>query len=787
MKILLVVGTANDIFIYNMAKWLKKEIKDISIDVFELYHSNQQDLDLGYYDNIDGVKNNWCTNIRGLRRITASFREAHELDRYLKDKHYDIIQCHWIRPAMVLAKNLRSHCDRLYVTFWGREYVFFNVLLSKSLYRQKLGRLLKSADCILNSKGLYDRLLPIYPHIKNKYYPIKLGAASLDYLYEILNKDSKEIHKEKWEIPIDKFSVLIGYSGKSLHQHLKVIEFFVKNPCFKDKIHLLAIMTRGVGEAYLKQVEDALNNSGYTYTIIKGRFLSDEEIASLRYATDITMQLSTTDGFSRSIVECLSARSVMIYGKWLNYDDYFMNDGYNAISAKTFEDAFEKLVYVVDNFEQYFAMTESNSDSGRANTWEACIKNWVYAYTNKISFLQKKMKNISQLKDCYGCGVCSASCPKKIISIVLNKDGFYEPHIMEPDRCLNCGICLDVCAFNHKELALDSKEKQIKSWAAWSNDTDVRQKCSSGGIGFEIGKQLIEQGYHAVGCRYDIKEQRAEHYIATTVEEFVQSIGSKYIQSYTEDAFKQIKRKGQKYLITGTPCQIDSFRRMIRKFRCEDNFILMDFYCHCVPSMWAWTAYIKMIESKIGKVTYASWRNKFTYGWHDSWLMGVDGENTSKPVDWHDSYNLLIREKKTFVQSRMSQGDLFYKLFLGDICLGSQCEKNCKYKYDCSSADIRIGDLWGETYKDDEKGVSALVSFTDKGRGVVESLQGITLVEHPFEVVAEGQMKKNAKHKETTIIIKYLLRKEFSLTSLLFKITIIIQRVINKLRRITKL
>lgn len=241
--------------------------------------------------------------------------------------------------------------------------------------------------------------------------------------------------------------------------------------------------------------------------------------------------------------------------------------------------------------------------------------------------------------------VC-ASCGKKIISIRLDKDGFYSPYIDDPEKCTGCGICLDVCAFNHKERALKPEEIKIKSWAAWSNDEAIRRKCSSGGIGFEIGKQLIEQGYKVVGCRYDIQKQRAEHYIATTVEEFVQSIGSKYIQSYTEEAFKQIKRREQKYLITGTPCQIDSFRRMIRKFRCEDNFVLMDFYCHCVPSMHAWKAYIKMLEPKIGEVTYASWRNKFEYGWHDSWLMGMDGDKTSKPIDWHDSYNLLIREKK---------------------------------------------------------------------------------------------------------------------------------------------
>ena len=390
------------------------------------------------------------------------------------------------------------------------------------------------------------------------------------------------------------------------------------------------------------------------------------------------------------------------------------------------------------------------------------------------------MKNISKIKNCYGCGVCAAACPKDIISIQLNNRGFYEPSIKEQHQCINCSICLDVCAFSHSEIALHTSAFKPISYAAWSNDPNIRKKCSSGGIGFEIGIQLIERGYHAVGCRYDIVEQRAEHYIATTVEDFVQSIGSKYIQSYTEEAFKKVKLRGQKYLITGTPCQIDSFRRMVRRFKCEDNFVLLDFFCHCVPSMYAWKAYIKHLEPVIGQVTYASWRNKFDYGWHDSWLMGVDGVNTSKPIDWHESYNMLIREKKTYIQSRRTQGDLFYKLFLGDVCLGPQCQKQCKYKYDKSSADIRIGDLWGKTYQADQKGVSALIAFTEKGKKVIEGLKEVTLVEHPFDVVAEGQMKNNAKAAPFYKIITYRLRTLGRIDS----ITILLVNVSLKLKRI---
>ena len=120
--------------------------------------------------------------------------------------------------------------------------------------------------------------------------------------------------------------------------------------------------------------------------------------------------------------------------------------------------------------------------------------------------------------------------------------------------------------------------------------------------------------------------------------------------------------------------------------------------------------------------------------------MGIDGEEHGEKIDWHDSYDMLIREKKSYIESRLSQGDMFYALFLGDCCLGRQCYEHCKYKYDKSSADIRIGDLWGNTYKDNEDGVSGAVAFTAKGNDILKACN-CELTEHPFDVVAEGQMK----------------------------------------------
>ena len=374
------------------------------------------------------------------------------------------------------------------------------------------------------------------------------------------------------------------------------------------------------------------------------------------------------------------------------------------------------------------------------------------------------MRNINEIKDCYGCGVCATVCGKKIIGIGLNKEGFYEPRVIDPDRCVGCGLCLDVCSFLQEEPSL--RRTEIHSYAAWSKDTVIRRKCSSGGVGFELGRTLIEEDYKVCGVRYDAERARAEHYIATTVKELIPSIGSKYIQSYTVDGFKAINRK-EKYLVTGTPCQIDSFRRYIRKFNVEDNFVLMDFFCHGVPSMHLWQKYLQEVEKLTGNVTYVSWRNKLTA--------------------WHDSYDLLIRGEKSFYNSRLSQGDRFYRFFLSDSCLGKACYERCKYKYDRSAADIRIGDLWGNTYKSNEDGVSAAVAFTEKGNKILCSC-GCELIEHPFNVVAEGQMKECPRRPRlrSWILVRFCSGHSLRSTLIMYKLCCLLKRIINKLIRILK-
>lgn len=389
-----------------------------------------------------------------------------------------------------------------------------------------------------------------------------------------------------------------------------------------------------------------------------------------------------------------------------------------------------------------------------------------------------KMKNISTIADCYGCGVCATACPKNIIHMRLNADGFYQSYIDEEHKCINCSLCLKVCSYIQESLSTPHEVRQ--SYASWSNEGAVRRKSSSGGTGFEIARYLMQQGYEVLGVRYNAELNRAEHYIATTVEELIQSMGSKYIQSYTVDAFKQLEGK-KKYLITGSPCQIDSIRRYIRHLKIEENFILMDFFCHGVPSQLVWNKYLAEVEKTTGKVVYVSWRNKYT-GWRDSWCMGINGEVQGKKVNWHDSYNLLIKGGGTY-SSRYSQGDAFYRLFLCDSCLGKACYDKCKYKYRSSSADIRIGDLWGKKYRENEEGVTGVVVFTEKGKEVLKHCN-CSLIPEPFEIVAAGQMKTPAQRGRIYERLWKLLRNE---NSSIYQLSMIVNNDLRRRRNIDRL
>ncbi len=330
------------------------------------------------------------------------------------------------------------------------------------------------------------------------------------------------------------------------------------------------------------------------------------------------------------------------------------------------------------------------------------------------------MNSVLGTKDCYGCGVCAASCKRNAIHMNLNSSGFYEP-VVDEEKCVHCNMCDIVCSFRTENVEQDSSF-EVKFYAGWSRNNEVRKVCSSGGVGFEIARFLLSKNYCAILCRYNLQEKRVEHYLAKTEDELKASIGSKYIQSDTSRGFAQL-RKDSKYLVVGTPCQIDSMRRWVKKLQMDDDVFLVDFFCHGVPSMLMWEKYLSEVEKENEGIKHVSWRDKKT-GWHDSWVMNIGDHYTS----------------------RFSQGDLFYRMYLKNRCLSKPCYEKCKFKVLKSAADIRIGDLWGSKYADNEEGVNGVVALTKVGSVLLKEMESDLHLEPSTEmIVCESQMKRSAR------------------------------------------
>lgn len=344
------------------------------------------------------------------------------------------------------------------------------------------------------------------------------------------------------------------------------------------------------------------------------------------------------------------------------------------------------------------------------------------------------MKNISTLSECCGCGVCAISCPKKIIEIRQNVDGFYSAFVNDKSACLSCGICIKVCpALHDKPCELDAFD--IKTYSAKSINTDTLKFSSSGGMAFEIGKHLLNSGYKVCACSYDSEKNIVKHVICRDETELRKTSGSKYIQSYTFDGFSNFN-KAENYIVIGTPCQIDAVRRWARMFNCEDNFILVDLFCHGVPTMLMYKKYCDFVQKNIGKIRNVLWRNK-DYGWHKSSHMRIDGD---RGVFLDNPVNPI-------------KGFFFYA-FLRDFILAESCYK-CKYKHTSSAADIRLGDFWGDKYANDEDGMNLVYVFTKKGEDIINAIRGVARISE--EKVGAGLLNQPSKSPSKPLLYRFML------------------------------
>lgn len=319
--------------------------------------------------------------------------------------------------------------------------------------------------------------------------------------------------------------------------------------------------------------------------------------------------------------------------------------------------------------------------------------------------------DVSAIRECTSCSMCSAVCPVEAISIHLDSDGFYRPVVN--DKCIDCGLCTKVCyKFDDKiNMTDDNSLERYNLFGASVKDKALLKQTTSGGVADILAKTLISKGYSCIGVVYDTETNTAKSCVANDIAGTDQFRGSKYIQSYTEEAFKQLVRglkqnDNSKYAVFGLPCQVYAINRFLTMRGLRDRCLLIDLYCHGCPSLNAWKKYVENVLQTTGgsKIDSAIFRSKIR-GWGSGFYVVVVVEGVANPVI-----------------GKIGE-DPFFELFFSNTVLNASC-KDCMLRSTLEYTDIRLGDFWGKTYIDNRTGVSAVSLVTPKGKELWDKIKG---------------------------------------------------------------
>lgn len=328
---------------------------------------------------------------------------------------------------------------------------------------------------------------------------------------------------------------------------------------------------------------------------------------------------------------------------------------------------------------------------------------------------------------CCGCGACKAVCPKNAITIKANEFGFDYP-VIDETKCIDCKKCLNVCVFENKPLL----SKPESCYAGVSTNTDVLASAS-GGVFASIATEFINDGGIAVGAAlvFDGDKLNPCHFTADNLNDLKKLLGSKYVQSKTDEIFPKVKsllEEKKNVLFSGTPCQTAALKSYLA--RDYDNLYTIDLICHGVPSRQMFHDFLDYISKENSKVTDFVFRDK------------------TKGITFVSKACFSSKGKKYNKYFQYGENAYYHNFLKGNIY--RDCCYECPFARADRVSDLTIGDFWGiekqhpELFDsarpefDTEKGISCLLQNTEKGKFLLENYgQGLSLFTSSFDKISK--------------------------------------------------
>ena len=271
--------------------------------------------------------------------------------------------------------------------------------------------------------------------------------------------------------------------------------------------------------------------------------------------------------------------------------------------------------------------------------------------------------------DCCGCELCSQSCPKQIISMELDEEGFLYPAIKDDSSCIKCGRCVSVCP--SKSPGRQTVSTQTSFSYSLPDDDDLK-RSASGGIATAISREFIKNGGIVYGVAYSDEYKSVKYLRAETEDELEPFRGSKYVQAIKGDVYKQVQKDlkaGLKVLFIGLPCEISAIYHAVSN---TDNLYTISLICHGPTSQKVHRDYLdgllnanKPIKAFSVRYKLKGWKPYFIHAEYDD---GTEHNEEWNPSDYGMAFLYLKRpscrtchykanDKKFGLQSDMTVGD----------------------------------------------------------------------------------------------------------------------------------
>lgn len=313
------------------------------------------------------------------------------------------------------------------------------------------------------------------------------------------------------------------------------------------------------------------------------------------------------------------------------------------------------------------------------------------------------MIDIKDKRNCTGCGACVNTCPRHIISMEEDGEGFVYPEI-KVEECIDCHLCEKSCPMLKDSTAFcQGFVGYPQFFAGQLKSKDDLLEVSSGGAFWAFSKAVIDAG----GIVYGAVQEDVDHifhYRAESMEDIKLIRRSKYFQSDTGLSFQQTKEdlnKGLTVLYSGTGCQIAGLKGYLNKQ--YENLITCDVVCHGVPSRKVWKAYRKEKEEREGKrITHLVFRDK-----SDGWS--------------HNQYKITYDDGS--IEKEDSTQQLFHAGYLKGLFYRPSCG-SCRFASLPRVADVTLADYWKYEGRFRQPGcdlgVSLITINNDKGRKLLQ-------------------------------------------------------------------